>query len=340
MAAPVETISDEWTDLDALAVDTQFPGVVRVDMDREPVFQRAYGKAHRGFDVPNTIDTRFGVASAAKGFTALVVMRLIGDGALALTTTARALLGSDLPLIDDAVTVEHLLAHRSGIGDYIDESVGDVNDHVLPVPVHRLESTEDYLRVLDGYPQVFAPGERFTYNNGGFVVLALLAERAAGTPFPDLVDELVCAPAGLHDTAFLRNDETHAGTAVGYLHADGSRTNVLHLPVRGSGDGGLTTTVADVHALWRALFEGRIVPLDVVSLMVRPRSTTVSGKHRYGLGFWLAGDGDAVQMEGMDAGVSFRSVHDPARRFTYTIVSNTTHGAWPLADHLGERFAL
>jgi CubicO group peptidase (beta-lactamase class C family) len=339
MEGPVETIDSDWADLHALADATRFSGVLRFDIHGEPVFERAYGLAHRGFDVPNTVTTRFGVASGAKSLTALTVMRLVSDGVLALTTTARQLLGADLPLIDDAVTVEQLLSHRSGIGDYLDESAGDVNDHVLTVPVHLLESTEDYLRVLDGHPQVFVPGERFTYNNGGFVVLALIAERAAATPFHDLVDALVCRPAGMDDTAFLRSDETHTGVAVGYLEADGTRTNVLHLPVRGSGDGGVTTTVADVHELWRSLLDGRIVAPDVVSAMVRPRSTTQSGRNRYGLGFWLAGEGDAVQMEGMDAGVSFRSVHDPVRGSTFTVVSNTTHGAWPLAAHLEARLA-
>ena len=61
------------------------------------------------------------------------------------------MLGADLPLIDDRVTVEQLLAHRSGIGDYLDEDeTGDVNDYVMPVPVHELATTEQYLAVLDG----------------------------------------------------------------------------------------------------------------------------------------------------------------------------------------------
>ena len=106
------------------------------------------------------------------------------------------------------ITVEDLLAHRSGIGDYLDEDDdGEISDYVLPVPVHRLADTEDYLAVLGGFPQVFAPGERFAYNNGGFVVLALLAERASGASFRRLVAERVCGPAGMADTAFHRLDE-------------------------------------------------------------------------------------------------------------------------------------
>ena len=324
--------------IDRVAASTRFSGVVRVDRPgREPLV-RAHGLAHRGLRVPNAVDTRFGVASATKGLTALVVASLVEDGALSFSTTARSLLGDDLPLIDDAVTVEHLLAHRSGIGDYVDESAGgSATDYVLPVPVHRLADTEDYLAVLGGFPQVFAPGERFAYNNGGFVVLALLAERASGASFRRLVAERVCGPSGMADTAFHRLDEPAGRMALGYLEAEGLRTNVLHLPVRGSGDGGVLTTAADVAALWRALFAGRIVPLAVVAELVRPRSDVPSEKARYGLGFWLHPRTGAVRLEGYDAGVSFRSVCDPDAGITHTVLANWTDGAWPIARYLSER---
>ena len=91
---------------------------------------------------------------------------------------------TDLPLIDDGVTVEQLLAHRSGIGDYADEyEEPDSDAYVLTVPVHELATTEQFLRVLDGHPMKSMPGERFAYCNGGYVVLALIAERVSGVPF-------------------------------------------------------------------------------------------------------------------------------------------------------------
>ena len=143
----------------------------------------------------------------------------------------------------------------------------------MPVPVHELATTEDYLAVLDGHPSTFAPGERFAYCNGGFVVLALIAERAGGMSFHELVERRVCRPAGMVDTEFLRSDELPARTATGYLEVDGARrTNVFHLPVRGSGDGGIYSTAADISSLWRAFFAGRIVSAAWVAEMVRPRS--------------------------------------------------------------------
>jgi CubicO group peptidase (beta-lactamase class C family) len=106
---------------DRIAAETDFSGVVRVDRGEDVLLLRAYGLAHRGFQIANTADTQFAIASGTKGLTALTVMTLIGDGRLKPTTTARSVLGKDLPLIADEVTVEQLLAHRSGIGDYFDE---------------------------------------------------------------------------------------------------------------------------------------------------------------------------------------------------------------------------
>ena len=333
-------VSDPEEAVDRIAAATGFSGVVRVDGGGVR-FARAYGLAHRGHRVANTLDTQFPIASGSKGLTALTVVSLIEEGRLRPATTARSLLGDDLPMIDERVTVEQLLAHRSGIGDYLDEeAVGAVTDYVLPVPVHELATTEQFLRVLDGHPAKFAPGERFSYCNGGYVVLALLAERAAGTPFHELVRRRVCDPAGMRDTEFLRSDELPGRAARGYLAADGLRTNVLHLPVRGNGDGGAYSTAADVHALWAALFAGRIVSPNWVARMVSPRSEVPSESKRYGLGFWLRRSREVAMLEGSDAGVSFWSAHDRAGRLTCTVLSNTTAGAWPVVRHLEEHVNL
>src|SRR6266516_4757776 len=143
--------------VDRIASGTGFSGVVRVDRGGAVQLAQAYGLAHRGCHTANTADTRFAIASGTKGLTALTVMSLIEEGRLEPATTARSLL----------------------------------TDHVLPVPVHELATTEQYLRVLGGHLSKFAPDERFSYSNGGYVVLALIAERASGTPFHELVQRRV-----------------------------------------------------------------------------------------------------------------------------------------------------
>ncbi len=327
--------------VDSIAAATGFSGVVRVDRGDGIELAKAYGLAHRGFEISNTVDTQFAVASGTKGLTAVAVASLIEDGSLDLSTTARSVLGSDLPLIGDDVTIEHLLSHRSGIGDYLDEDTDhEITDYLMPVPVHELGTTEDYLAVLGGHRTKFAPDGQFAYSNGGYVVLALIAERTTGIPFHELVRQRVCEPAGMDDTEFLRSDELSGRAALGYLTIDGgSRTNVFHLPVRGSGDGGIYSTVADISSFWSAFFAGRIVSTDWVAELVRARSDVPRQRMRYGLGFWLHESSNVVILEGCDAGVSFRSGHDPLRRITHTVISNTSDGAWPIARLLAGRLS-
>ena len=322
-----------------LAARESFSGVVRVDRPGQPPMAAAFGWANRAHEVPMAATTRLGIASATKGMTAIVVMRLVQDGRLALSTPVRSILGSDLPQIDDRATVEQLLAHRSGIGDYLDEdTLADINDYVMPIDVRLLDSTPAYLPIL-GCAQKFTPGTRFSYCNGGFVVLALLSERISGVAFSDLIGAYVCEPAGMTDTGMLRSDELPPAAATGYLSNVGLRSNIFHLPVFGTGDGGLYSTVADLAAFWSALFDGRLVQPDLVDRMTTPVSDAPDGR-RYGLGLWLRSTGRTVFLEGYDAGVSCRSVHDPSRGITHTVVSNTSDGAWPISRHLADELGV
>jgi CubicO group peptidase (beta-lactamase class C family) len=323
-------------DLEALAESNDFSGVVVVAKGGDRIVELARGLADRANRRPITLETRFGIASVTKGFTALTVASLIDSGVLAFDTTLRSLLPDALPLVHPDVTIEHLLGHTSGVGDYLDEeTLGDVDDYVMGLPVHRLATPGDYLAIIDGFPQVAPPGTTFAYNNGGYVMLSIAVERAAGRGFHDLVQDRVLEPAGMHDTAFHRSDRLPPGAAIGYL-ADG-RSNLLHLPVRGAGDGGAYSTVGDLETFWRSFLSGRIVPMPLVERLLSPRSDVPGGRFRYGLGFWLRADRDIVLLEGMDAGVSCRTVHDRRSGLTYTVISNTSSGAWPLVRLLDDR---
>jgi CubicO group peptidase (beta-lactamase class C family) len=323
--------------LDAVALERSFSGIVTVDVGDRTVLERSYGLAHRALGVPNTPATRFAIASGSKSFTALAVMRQVVSGTLRLQDPVRRYLGEDLPLIDDDVTIEQLLTHTSGIGDYLDEDDDwEPADYVLPVPVHTLETAQSVLPILDGFPRKHEPGVRFTYCNGGYIVLAIVLERITGRPFQDVVDTDVIRPAGLTSTAYLRSDELPGDAALGYLYPEGHRSNVLHLPVRGNGDGGAYTTAADLHRFWRALHAGAIVPSDVVTEMTRPGSVVPEEDLRYGTGFWLHPADPAIVMGGFDAGVAARSTHDPATGTTVTVLSNCTMGSGAVIELLQE----
>ncbi|MCO5224424.1 MAG: beta-lactamase family protein [Thermomicrobiales bacterium] len=321
--------------IEQLVDEGSFSGVVAVDVGSERTFELCRGFAHRAHEVPIRPDTAIAIASGNKAFTALAIMQLVEEGRLRLDQPVRDILGLDLPLIDDRVTIAHLLQHTSGIGDYIDEeSDWEVDDYVLGVPMHTLTTAESLLSVLDGFPQAFAPGERFAYNNGGYAVLGIVLERLTGEPFQDLIERKVIGPAGLERTGFLRLDELPAWAALGYLYETGDRVNTLHLPVRGAPDGGAFTTAADLHAFWRALFAGRIVLAETVAQMTTPLHEDPGEDLHYGMGFYVHQTGRVVILMGYDAGASFMTWHLPELDMTISVLGNTSEGAWPIISEI------
>lgn len=317
------------TQLEQTATSHDFSGVVGVWRDGRPAVGFARGYADRANARPNSLTTRFAVASATKGLTALTIMKLVERRAISLDTTVHSVLGDQLVQVDPAVTIDHLLTHRSGVGDYIDEeTLSDVDDHVLgALSAHILESPSDYIALLNRHQQRSAPGELFAYNNSGFVILSLIIHRLTGS-FHQACADLVLQPAVMSHSGFFRSDDLPAETALGYLK--NGRRNVFHLPVIGAGDGGVFLTLNDTFRLWNTLLAGRIVTPDRVAHM----TTVVSDngdKPSYGRGFWLDRQADHVWLEGMDAGVSFQSGVVRSSDVTYAVLSNTSSGVWPLA---------
>ena len=194
--------------------------------------------------------------------------------------------------------------------------------------------------MLDGYPTVSAPDERFAYNNGGYVVLALIAERASGVPLPRArAAARVRTGRAWSTPRSCARTSSRARRARLPRTADGSRTNVLHLPVRGTGDGGIYTTVADVSSL----LGGALRRQDRLGGNRRgdgaPSQQRSRSREALRARLLARKSGDAVMLEGSDAGVSFWSAHDPGSGVTCSVISNSTDGAWPIARLLRERLS-
>lgn len=327
---PTDPIDRLVAELSRVTEQAQPSGVFMVHYRGRSVFEFTGGMADRAEARSVTARTRLATASGTKGFTALATVSLIEDGLLRFETPLVDLVGEDLPHVDSGVTIEHLLGHTSGVGDYLDEEqLGDIDDHVLDVPVHQLEGPEDYIPILNRHHQADPPGTRFTYNNSGYVMLALAVERASGQPYHDEVQRRVFRPAAMASTGFLRSDRLPAGTALGYL-TDG-RTNVFHLPVIGTGDGGAYTTGPDMLRFWDALLAGRIVDRSLVDRMTAIAHQASNDRY-YGLGFWIGPDRTTVELEGMDAGVSLRSGANQTSGLRYCFMANNSADVWPLAS--------
>ena len=327
--------------LDASIEENAFSGVVYVRQKGEILYERAAGYADRANRRENTPDTRFGIASGTKFFTALAIGKLIEAGKLDFATKVAECVPWGFPRYSEAITIRQLLTHTSGIPDYYDEEkIEDFDNFTVAKPWSELRGPKDYLPVFPDEEMKFAPGARFSYSNGGYILLGIVIEEVTGMPYRDFVTQEVFAPAGMTRSGYFAMNKLPENTAFGYVEeGDGEwRTNIYNLPIIGASDGGAFTTAHDLAKLWDAFWGYKLLSQEVVELYTQPYSKAESeGPHEhYGHGIWIHDSDDRgreTYIVGCDAGVSMKSGVIHATDTLVTVLSNTTEGAWPvLAD--------
>ncbi len=247
--------------LSRLSSMDEFSGVAVITQNGKTIFKEAYGYADREKKNPNRTDTKFNIGSINKSFTSLAVRQLAANGKLSLSDPIKKFL-PDYPNKEAAekVTVQHLLNMTSGIGDFFGEEY-------MSMPKEKLRSLKDYLPLFAGKPLEFVPGSRSRYSNGGYVVLGLIIERAAGTDYYTYVRDNIFKPAGMFETDSYEKDAAVPNRAVGYIREGSTRKpNYETLPERGSSAGGGYSTAEDLLKYTSALEKGTITPSDSKTL--------------------------------------------------------------------------
>ena len=159
-----------------------------------------------------TADSVFQIGSITKLWTSTLVMQLVDEGKVDLDATVRTYLPEFRIGDEDAaarITVRQLLNHTSGFeGDiFTDTGVGD-------------DCIEKYLGVLHDVPQLFPPGEMFSYNNAGFCVLGRLVEVLRESTYDECLKERIFAPLGLTHAATGPYDAILHRAAVGHIELE------------------------------------------------------------------------------------------------------------------------
>jgi CubicO group peptidase (beta-lactamase class C family) len=327
--------------LDSSIEEQGFSGVVSIRQHDAVIYERAAGYADRSNKIENTPDTRFGIASGTKFFTALAIGKLIEAGKLSLSTKLKECVALPFPHYSPEITIGHLLTNTSGIPDYLDEEkITDFDNFSIGIPWYEMKGPRDYLVAFPDEPMKFAPGERFSYSNGGYILLGVVIEELTSMRYQDFVEQSVFKPVGIDRSGYFAFNKLPEKTAFGYVEEEtGWRTNIYNLPIVGASDGGAYTTVHDVATLWRAFWEYRILPQELVDIYSRPhiRTSTTNEEAYYGHGLWLiARDGQSseVSFSGADAGVSFDSIVYRDSGLLVTVISNTSNGAWPILKNI------
>ena len=208
--------------------------------DGRIAYEHGYGMADLEHDVPITPESVFYVGSVSKQFTAMTAAIAMEQGKLAIDDPIRKYL-PELPDYTSSITIRHLLHHTSGLRDY---------NTLLSIAGRRGDEAFDNLTVLRITARQkklnFQPGDEYLYSNTGYTLLALIVERATGTPFAQFAAKNIFEPLGMTVTHY-HTDESRLvkWRALAY---EGRGTDFrLDTPSNErAGAGGLFTSVRDL----------------------------------------------------------------------------------------------
>ncbi|WP_226656599.1 serine hydrolase domain-containing protein [Pseudalkalibacillus hwajinpoensis] len=326
--------------LDQIIRDHGFSGSIFVKKG-EKEYNQASGYANRVEERLNKVNTRFGIASGSKLFTAIGIAQLVEKERLSFETKLSDCLNVAFPHFHENITIHQLLTHTSGIPDYFDEDVmEDFEDLWKKTPMYLLKSLQHFLPLFQYDEMVARPGEAFHYNNAGYIVLGLIIEQQTGMSFQRYIEENIFKPAGMNDSGYFSLDRLPQNTALGYMDEDdGSwRTNTYAIPIVGGSDGGAYVTAPDMVKFWEALNDFRLLSKRSLGRLLTPHVDVKEGVS-YGYGMWMNTRNKRIvkyHVMGYDPGVSFHSAYYPDNGCKLAIPSNHSDGAYRVMKEMEE----
>jgi CubicO group peptidase (beta-lactamase class C family) len=200
-----------------IKISSPFSGTVLVAKKGEIIFEEAYGEADIVSKMPNMVDTKFGIGSVTKQFTAMIIMQLVAENRINLQDTIGKYL-SYLPKEKaDQITIHQLLSHTSGLPHYDGlQTIG-----VSLVDFGNTSYTPKSLAELIGKTHlVYKPGTTYNYSSLGYDLLGAILEEITGKSFSALLTESIIEPLGLQNTGFGSNEYVSKNLAKGYSYRE------------------------------------------------------------------------------------------------------------------------
>ena len=277
----VETHIQDWLSTD------QVPGMALAGShENSNVFEYYGGASNLELETPVSIDTVFEIASVAKQFCALAILQLVQGGQLKLIDGIKDYF-VDKSKNWDEITIEHLLTHTSGILNY----------YALPEErIPTIETVEESIKYLNSLLLEFRPGEKWSYSNTGYMMLAKIVTQVSGLPYEEYIKKNIFQPLGMITTQINDFSEIVGGRAAGYVQEDGIWKNRIDYPSYRlpPGAGGMLSSMADLLKWGNALCDGKLIDEVLYQQLWRPyilrdgrAAVTMFLESQYGYGWCL-----------------------------------------------------
>ncbi|MEO0376622.1 MAG: serine hydrolase domain-containing protein [Cyanobacteria bacterium P01_A01_bin.17] len=271
-------------------------GVVRLQGEDTVLIHKAYGWQDREANRTMTLEVGFDIGSIVKAMTAATIFKLEESGQLQTTDSVGQFFPEASPPVQ-AITIDQLLTHTSGLSEYLGDD-------------YELVDREAALDRIFNSQLRFTPGTQEAYSNTGYTLLALIIEAASGLPYEQAVREAVFIPAGTPEIGYRLADWTQDNLAVGYQGRQRWGNPLTHAWLEDGpswtlrGNGGMLATVEDLAQWFEAVFAGRVLGPAALDRF----SELYTGTDEYGQRIGEAGGNDvfnALHEGWVDLGVHF-----------------------------------
>ncbi len=311
------------------------PGAAIVVLkDSKVIFKSVHGLANMEYKAPVTDSSAFELASCSKQFMGFAIAMLIDEGVISLTDDVRKFL-PELPDFGQKITIEHLVYHTSGLRnwDSMSNSMGFEADDPLTMDLI-------YKMICNTTTLNFVPGERFSYTNTGYNLLAMIVERATHKKYDQWMSEHVFLPLGMKHTA-VRTDlrkvipnrvSSYRETEVGF---DANSDNIS-----APGSTSIVSTIDDLTR-WLVNFETGAIGGKNVQKLLNQKTKFLNGDtltyYAFGNGFGSRKGISSIEHSGLVSGFRTMISRYPAQNLAIVFLSNDTNDAtynrcWTLTD--------
>jgi CubicO group peptidase (beta-lactamase class C family) len=284
LASPVAALpADFQTQADAIlaeAVSANGPGAaILVTYHGKPVYKAGRGLANVESGAAITPDTVFRMGSITKQFTAAAILKLAEQKKVSLDDPLTKYL-ADYPQPGGSATVRQLLNHTSGIMPYT-----AIPGFMMEGRTGRAYSTTELIATFRDHPVQFRPGEKWEYNNSGYVLLGAILEKVTGKSWDAAVHDLVVGPLKLASIRGGIDENATPRMARGYTRRDGkvAPSTKIHMSVPQAA-GALIGTVGDLARWAHALHHGKVLTPASYAAMTGSTKTTDGVTSPYGFG--------------------------------------------------------
>ncbi|HEX9097998.1 MAG TPA: serine hydrolase domain-containing protein [Candidatus Dormibacteraeota bacterium] len=240
-----------------------FSGTVLIAQNGKILLDKGYGWADEGKRLPNQPSTRFRIGSVTKQFTAMAILLLQEHGKLHVQDPICRYI-SGCPAAWNAITIQHVLTHTSGIPDY-----------VTTFPLEQPTSPSQLIAAFEGSPLDFVPGTQFAYSSAGYAILGSIVENVSGEPYSKFIQRAILDVLHLSSTGYDQNSPSLPDHATGYkqpwVKADYVDMSVPYAA------GALYSTVDDLYRWDQALFNRKFASSQSVQQMLAAQVTTCDG---------------------------------------------------------------